>query len=61
MEPRSAWDVDPLQTVLNERYRIEVPIMSWHSPPRRMLRISAQAYKTLEDYRALVEALRIEL
>jgi isopenicillin-N epimerase len=50
--------VDPLQSALFERYAIEVPVMTWPAPPRRLLRISAQLYNRPEDYQRLGEALR---
>ncbi len=52
---------DPLQRALFERHRIEVPLHPWPAPPRRLLRIAAQAYNDLEDYRALADALATEL
>ena len=53
---------DALSTVLLERYRVEVPVFPWPAPPARMVRISAQAHNTIEDYHRLAEALRtIEL
>lgn len=55
--PGSAFDVDPEQAELFERHRIEVPIMPWPAPPRRLLRASAQAYLDLEDFDALCGAL----
>lgn len=48
---------DPLQDMLLERYNIEVPVIPWPYPPRRLLRVSAQLYNTHEDYNALAEAL----
>ena len=32
--------------------------MRWPSPPRRLLRVSAQLYNTRADYERLAEALR---
>jgi len=49
--------LDPLQDVLLERHRIEVPIIPWPAPPRRLVRISAQIYNTEEEYRRLATAL----
>ncbi|HEV8437532.1 MAG TPA: aminotransferase class V-fold PLP-dependent enzyme [Methylomirabilota bacterium] len=52
---------DPLQRRLFEDYGIEVPIMSWPAPPRRLVRVSAQLYNRLEHYARLAEALAKEL
>jgi isopenicillin-N epimerase len=48
---------DPLQDELLERWGIEVPVVPWPEPPARLVRISAQAYNELDDYRVLAEAL----
>lgn len=55
---RSAFDIDPLQTELFERHRIEVPIFSWPAPPARWFRVSAQLYNSPEDYETLARGLR---
>jgi isopenicillin-N epimerase len=47
----------PLHDVLLEQYGIEVPVYYWPSPPRKILRISAQAYNGAAQYARLVEAL----
>ena len=52
-----AFAIDPLQRALFERHRIEVPVFPWPGPPRRLVRISAQAWRAAE-YAALAEALR---
>ena len=52
---------DPLNDRLHERYRIEVPISAWPEAPRRLVRLSAQLYNTLEEYEALRDALDAEL
>lgn len=52
---------DPLQQALRERHRIEVPVIPWPRHPQRLLRISAQAYNHVEQYRRLAEALVGEL
>ncbi len=57
----SGWAEDPLADVLRHRWRIEVPVMSWPAPPRRLVRISAQAYNRRDDYGRLAEALVAEL
>jgi len=48
---------DPLQDALFER-GIEVPIVPWPSQPKRVLRVSAQLYNTIEDYETLASALQ---
>jgi isopenicillin-N epimerase len=48
---------DPLQEALAARFAIEVPVFSWPSPPRRLIRISAQLYNDLGQYRRLAAAL----
>jgi isopenicillin-N epimerase len=56
--PRSALYADPLQEVLLAEHRIEVPIVPWPKPPRRLVRISAQLYNSAGEYRRLAAALR---
>jgi isopenicillin-N epimerase len=53
--------VDPLQRRLFEAWGIEVPVMSWPAPPRRLIRISAQLYNQREHYERLAQALVKEL
>jgi len=48
---------DPLQDALRERAGIEVPVLPWPAPPRRLLRISAALYNTIADYERLASAL----
>lgn len=50
--------IDRLQDELWDRYKIEVPVMPWPAPPRRLLRVSAQAYNSPGDYEKLCTALR---
>jgi isopenicillin-N epimerase len=52
---------DPLADALHHRHGIEVPVFAWPESPRRLLRISAQQYNSIDDYRALVAALAAEL
>ena len=52
---------DPIQRRLFEGWSIEVPVMSWPAPPRRLLRISAQLYNDVGQYQRLGEALAREL
>ena len=47
---------DPLQ--LRERFGIEVPVIAWPAAPKRLLRVSAQLYNTLEDFERLAQAIR---
>ena len=55
---------DPLHDELLERHRTQVPVYSWPStraagrPPMRLVRISAQRYNSLAEYRRLAAALR---
>jgi isopenicillin-N epimerase len=49
---------DPLQDVLFERFAIEVPVVPWPGPPKRVLRVSAQLYNQAEEYDVLANALR---
>jgi isopenicillin-N epimerase len=56
------WRVrDPIQARLFDAWGIEVPIMRWPAPPRRLIRISAQLYNRADQYARLAEALRKEL
>lgn len=49
---------DGLQAALLDRFRIEVPVIAWPAPPRRLLRVSAQLYNSRADYERLAGALR---
>ncbi len=49
---------DPLQDLLFEQFRIEVPVVPWPHPPARLLRISAHLYNEEHEYELLAEALR---
>lgn len=49
---------DPLRAALLKTCGVEVPVVPWPAPPRRWVRISAQLYNTLEDYRVLAQALK---
>jgi isopenicillin-N epimerase len=53
--------LDPLQEALFSRHGIEVPVVPWPAPPRRLLRISAQIYNDRADYERLASALAEEL
>jgi isopenicillin-N epimerase len=52
---------DPLQRRLFDDWNIEVPVITWPAPPRRLLRISAQLYNRRAHYVRLAEALAKEL
>jgi isopenicillin-N epimerase len=49
---------DPLQDLLLERFHIEVPVIPWPMPPKRLIRISGQVYNSDGDYEKLGHALR---
>ncbi len=55
-KPANWRDIDALQRYLRQEHRIEVPVMAWPAHPKRLLRISAQAYNSLEQYERLAEA-----
>ncbi len=59
--PASPLYADPLQDQLRLRHRIEVPIIPWPAPPKRLLRISTQLYNTLPQCRLLAKALTGEM
>lgn len=52
---------DPIQDVLFNEYRIEVPVMLWPQAPKRVLRVSAQLYNEPGEYERLADALRREI
>jgi isopenicillin-N epimerase len=56
--PTSSLYADPLQETLYERFRIQVPIVPWPGPPRRLVRVSAQLYNDPTEYEVLAAALR---
>ena len=49
--------MDPVHDALFSEHRIEVPVMPWPAPPKRLLRISAQAYNSEAQYEVLAGAL----
>ncbi|TVR04338.1 MAG: aminotransferase class V-fold PLP-dependent enzyme [Deltaproteobacteria bacterium] len=53
----SPWAPDPLQRALLDRWKVEVPVHAWPSPTERVLRISAQAYNSLDEFEYLAAAL----
>jgi isopenicillin-N epimerase len=50
--------IDPLQNWLWEEFQIEVPIIPWFNPTQKLIRVSAQMYNDLDQYRYLAEALK---
>ena len=60
-EKENMHEPDPLHHILSEKYNIQVPVWSWPSPEGRYLRISAQLYNSIEQYRLLADALATEL
>jgi isopenicillin-N epimerase len=55
--PKTPLYLDALQEVLFAKWKIEVPIIPWPAPPKRLLRISAQLYNSLPQYEYLRAAL----
>lgn len=55
--PDSIGDRDPLRRELFDEYRVEVPVIAWPAPPKRLIRLSAQIYNKPGDYEALNGAL----
>jgi isopenicillin-N epimerase len=50
--------IDPVQNWLWEKFQIEVPIIPWFNPTQKLIRISAQMYNDLDQYRYLADALK---
>ena len=50
--------LDALQERLLAEFDIEVPIVPWPAPPKRLLRISTQLYNSLPQYERLAAALK---
>jgi len=51
-------DNDPLHNMLFDRHQIEVPVMPWPHPPKRLIRLSAQLYNREDEYAELGRVLR---
>ncbi|XWK87055.1 MAG: aminotransferase class V-fold PLP-dependent enzyme [Phormidium sp.] len=49
--------IPPIQDMLWERFKIEVPVIYWPGYPKQLLRVSAQIYNQTEDYEFLAEVL----
>jgi isopenicillin-N epimerase len=52
---------DPLQDRLVARHAVQVPIVNYPAAPRRLVRVSAHLYNSLEQVEYLARALRAEL
>ncbi len=48
---------DRLHEALIDDYGIQVPVISWPSPPQRLIRVSSQLYNVAEEYQRLADAL----
>ena len=57
--PKSPIYADPLHDRLQREFGLEVPIVPWPAPPKRWVRVSAQLYNSLPQYRRLGQVLRI--
>lgn len=55
--PESPLYLDPLQSTLLAQAGIEVPMMPWPAPPKRLVRLSAQLYNHIGHYQQLAQAL----
>lgn len=55
--PRLPTNEYPLQDRLREKHGIEVPIIPWPAPPKRLLRLSAYLYNSLPEYKRLAQLL----
>ena len=55
--PRQPLNEYPFQDWLRVQHGIEVPVMPWPAPPKRLVRISAQLYNSLPQYERLAGAL----
>jgi isopenicillin-N epimerase len=52
--------LDALQDQMLHEHSIEVPVIPWPQPPKRLLRVSAQLYNSLPQYERLASVLRAE-
>jgi isopenicillin-N epimerase len=59
--PRLPFNESLLQDTLRKKYKIEIPIIFWPAPPKRLVRISAQLYNSQPQYERLATALAHEL
>jgi isopenicillin-N epimerase len=51
------YEPDPLHELLLDEHGIQVPVWGWPSPEGRYIRISAQLYNHIDEYRYLAETL----
>jgi isopenicillin-N epimerase len=51
--PISDGDAEALGRRLLDEHGIEVPVFGWPAAPRRLLRVSAQLYNTIDQYERL--------
>lgn len=58
LAPPSPLYSDPLQDQLRIEFGIEAPMIPWPSPPKRVLRISAQCYNSEAQFEYLVTSLQ---
>jgi isopenicillin-N epimerase len=54
--PMPQCDAEKLKTRLYDEWHIEVPIIAWQN--QLLIRVSIQAYNTLEDVEQLLDALK---
>lgn len=59
-QPKRMYD-DALQDNLRDHHAIQVPVWRWGAGNMRLLRMSAHLYNTLDEFRKLAAALKIEL
>lgn len=57
-ESENPFSIDSLQNRLFDEWRIEVPVIGWPAPPKRLIRISSQLYNSREQYAYLARALK---
>jgi isopenicillin-N epimerase len=55
--PSQKRGMDPVHHALMAEFAIDVPVFLWPRPPGRVLRISAQLYNSMAQYRRLADAL----
>ena len=58
-KPEPPLYLDSLQDRLLIEHGIEVPVIPWPAPPKRLLRVSAQLYNSLPQYESLARAIEV--